>query len=189
MQTLPWISADNPPKENGFYIVWIDKGQGLIHYHKETGWQNGFYNGLVTYYLIITPPKKETIMDKVKEAWEAYRKTIDDMSEGKPEDAKGLNESLLKATKLMQDTNDLLRSYPKREQGKEAREERFKMPTDKQVVDFAVVFNDGKIEQKKLADMVGFLTMVMDRLYENGDILEPSSKENNENEKQETKEK
>lgn len=62
--------------------------------------------------------------------------------------------------------------------GKE--EERFKMPTDKQVVDFAIVFNDGKMERKKLADMVGFLQMIVDRLYENGDILIPSSKENQE---------
>jgi hypothetical protein len=58
------------------------------------------------------------------------------------------------------------------------KQERFKMPTDKNIVDFALVFNDGKIEHEKLADMVAMCQFIIDRLYENGDILIPSSKEN-----------
>lgn len=56
--------------------------------------------------------------------------------------------------------------------------ERFKKPTDEQIIQFALVFNEGKIEPEKLADMVGLCEMVVDRLYENGDVLIPSSKEN-----------
>lgn len=69
------------------------------------------------------------------------------------------------------DIYDVVRQYRK------DHPERFKMPTDDQVIKFALVFNDGKVEHHKLADMVGFLQMVIDRLYENGDILIPSSKE------------
>ena len=56
-------------------------------------------------------------------------------------------------------------------------EERFKKPTDTQVIEFALVFNDGKIEREKLADMIGFCQMVIDRLYDNGDILIKSGQE------------
>lgn len=55
--------------------------------------------------------------------------------------------------------------------------ERFKKPTNKQVCEFALVFNEGKIEREKLADMVGFCQMVIDRLYDNGDILVKSQQE------------
>lgn len=56
--------------------------------------------------------------------------------------------------------------------------ERFTIPTDKQVIDMAIIFNDGKLEHEKLSDMVSMCQFVMDRLYENGDISKPSSKEN-----------
>lgn len=56
--------------------------------------------------------------------------------------------------------------------------ERFKKPTDDQIVKFAILFNDGKIEQKKLRDMVGMCIIIIDRLYENGDVTIPSKKEN-----------
>ena len=55
-----WISADeNPPDHNGYFICWLKmpKEPGLIHYHKDTGWSNGFYNGRVTHWRIINPPK------------------------------------------------------------------------------------------------------------------------------------
>lgn len=55
--------------------------------------------------------------------------------------------------------------------------ERFKRPTDQQVVGMAILVNDGKIEQEKLADMVALADMIIDRLYENGDITIPSLKE------------
>lgn len=56
---------------------------------------------------------------------------------------------------------------------------RFELPTDKQVVGIAILFNDGRIDHSKLADMVGMCQFVIDRLYENGNIIIPSSKEKN----------
>ena len=41
----------------------------------------------------------------------------------------------------------------------------------------AIIFNDGKLEQQKLADMVAYGQFIVDRLYENGDVMKPSSKE------------
>jgi hypothetical protein len=35
--------------------------------------------------------------------------------------------------------------------------ERFKKPTSDQILEFAIVFNDGKIEREKLADMLAFV--------------------------------
>ena len=56
-------------------------------------------------------------------------------------------------------------------------QERFKKPTGQQMVEFALIFNDGKVERKKLADMVGYCQMVIDRLYDNGDIMIKSQQE------------
>ena len=56
-------------------------------------------------------------------------------------------------------------------------EERFKMPTDEQVINIAIVFNHGVLDKHKLSDMVSMCQFVIDRLYENGDILKPSKKE------------
>jgi hypothetical protein len=53
---------------------------------------------------------------------------------------------------------------------------RFKLPDDKQIIEIAILFNDGKINTK-LYDMVGMCQFVIDRLYENGDISKASSKE------------
>ena len=54
---------------------------------------------------------------------------------------------------------------------------RFILPSDKQMIDIAILFNDGKLEADKLADMVGYGQFIVDRLYENGDVGKPSSKE------------
>lgn len=54
---------------------------------------------------------------------------------------------------------------------------RFKKPTDEQIVKAAIVFNNGKMDKKQLINMVALCDFVIDRLYENGDILIPSSKE------------
>jgi hypothetical protein len=54
---------------------------------------------------------------------------------------------------------------------------RFNKPTDEQIIEFALVYNDGKIEREKLADMIGFCQMVIDRLYDNGDIMLKSEQE------------
>lgn len=55
--------------------------------------------------------------------------------------------------------------------------ERFIKPTDQQILDFAIVFNDGKLEKDKIADMVAMCTLIISRLYENGDILKPTQEE------------
>ena len=54
-----WISVNEElPTINGFYICWCGDEPGLIHYHKDTGWQNGFYDDKVTHWKIILPPNK-----------------------------------------------------------------------------------------------------------------------------------
>lgn len=55
--------------------------------------------------------------------------------------------------------------------------ERFVKPTDDQLIKLAILFNDGKLDHEKLADMLSYVEFVIDRLYENGDVLVPSSKE------------
>jgi hypothetical protein len=59
----------------------------------------------------------------------------------------------------------------------EPKTERFIKPTDKQLIEFAILFNDGVVDHKKLADMVGYAEFLIDRLHENGDVLIKSSKE------------
>jgi len=54
---------------------------------------------------------------------------------------------------------------------------RFNMPSDKRMIEIALLFNNGKIEHKKLADMVAYGQFILDSLYENGDVLKPSLKE------------
>lgn len=67
-------------------------------------------------------------------------------------------------------------TYAKSKQGED--QERFKMPDPQKIVEIAILFNDGILDEKKLTDMVAFCDFVVDRLYENGDISMPSSKEN-----------
>ena len=55
--------------------------------------------------------------------------------------------------------------------------DRFKMPTSEQLLDICVLFNDGVLNAEKLADMLSPLQFVLDRLFENGDVLIPSKKE------------
>jgi len=54
---------------------------------------------------------------------------------------------------------------------------RFNKPTPDQIVEFAIVFNEGEIDRDKLVCMVGFCQMVVDRLYDNGDIMKKSLQE------------
>lgn len=57
--------------------------------------------------------------------------------------------------------------------------EKFIMPTDKQIIEIAILFNGGKLEREKISNMIGMSKFILDRLYENGNILIPSSKEVN----------
>lgn len=63
----------------------------------------------------------------------------------------------------------------------EVAEERFVKPTDEQIIKGAILFNNGGLDHEKLGDMVALCMWAIDRLYENGDIQIPSSKENNDN--------
>jgi len=56
---------------------------------------------------------------------------------------------------------------------------RFQMPTDEQIAKAAIVFNDGRIDEEELTNMISLCLFVVDRLYDNGDIMIPSSKEKN----------
>jgi hypothetical protein len=59
--------------------------------------------------------------------------------------------------------------------------ERFKKPSTEEVAEFALLFQtdggENPINREVLVEMVGFASMVIDRLYETGDITKPSSKE------------
>lgn len=57
--------------------------------------------------------------------------------------------------------------------------EKFIMPTYEQIIELAILFNDGKAEIDKISDMASMSKFILDRLYENGNILIPSSKEVN----------
>lgn len=54
---------------------------------------------------------------------------------------------------------------------------RFEKPSDNELIEIAILFNDGKMEIDKLADMTGYVQFVIDRLYEHGNIRSKSSKE------------
>lgn len=54
-----------------------------------------------------------------------------------------------------------------------------KKPTDEQLIEIAILFNDGKLDPEILASMVGMCEFVLDRLIENNDITKPSLKETN----------
>jgi hypothetical protein len=62
-------------------------------------------------------------------------------------------------------------------QGQPEITDRFKKPTDKELIESALLFNDGKIQKTKLRDMVAMAEFIIDRLYENGNCLTKSSKE------------
>ena len=48
------------------------------------------------------------------------------------------------------------------------------MPTDQQLIDFASLFNidkDNMVSMKEMGDMCAMTQFVLDRLYENGDVM------------------
>lgn len=55
--------------------------------------------------------------------------------------------------------------------------ERFKKPTDEQLIDIAIIVNQGELDKEKLADMLAYCNIVVDRLYDNGDVMIPSKEE------------
>jgi hypothetical protein len=63
------------------------------------------------------------------------------------------------------------------DQAKPQQPDKWVRPTDNQLIEIAILFNNGKIQQSKLADMVGMCQFILDRLFENGDVTKRSSKE------------
>ncbi len=78
------------------------------------------------------------------------------------------------------DTNLMHLAPAMRQELLKMEEERFTMPTDKQLIDIAVLFNDGVLDREKLTDMVSMCQLILDRLHEHGTIEKPSSNENEE---------
>lgn len=56
-------------------------------------------------------------------------------------------------------------------------DERFTMPTDEQLIEIAIIINDGRLNAFEISNMVAMSTLILDRLYENGSIEVPSKKE------------
>jgi len=54
---------------------------------------------------------------------------------------------------------------------------RFLLPSDEQLIKFAVSFNDDKLEPEKIVVMLSMARFLIDRLYENGNVLIPTSKQ------------
>jgi len=69
-------------------------------------------------------------------------------------------------------------SQQKAQQEDKISDERFKMPTDKQLIEIMILFNKGKLQKNKLADMLSPCLLILDRLYENGDVTIPTKNEN-----------
>jgi hypothetical protein len=53
--------------------------------------------------------------------------------------------------------------------------ERFKKPTDNQLIEIAILFNNGKIEKDTISQMLAMTLFVLDRLHEHGTIEKRSS--------------
>lgn len=60
---------------------------------------------------------------------------------------------------------------------KEKQEISFKMPTDKQLVDIAILFSQDKgvINKTELTNMVAMSEFILNRLYENKDVMIPAT--------------
>ena len=54
---------------------------------------------------------------------------------------------------------------------------RFEKPTDKSLVEISLIFNDEKLDQKILTNMVAMSEFIIDRLYDNGNVETPSKRE------------
>src|SRR5690606_17201539 len=52
--------------------------------------------------------------------------------------------------------------------------ERFTMPTDEQLIEIAILFNDGRVDTDELSKMVAMAQLVLHRLHEHNDITKKS---------------
>ena len=57
--------------------------------------------------------------------------------------------------------------------------QRFKMPTDRQLIDIAILFSQykGVINKVELTNMISMCQFILDRLNENNDVMIPSKSE------------
>lgn len=55
--------------------------------------------------------------------------------------------------------------------------ERFEKPTPTQLIETAILFNEGVVDKEKLADMISHTKFIIDRLYENGNMRTPTAQE------------
>jgi hypothetical protein len=57
--------------------------------------------------------------------------------------------------------------------------ERFKMPTDEQIIDIGMLMcvENNEVNKKELANILATCNFILDRLHENGDMMIPSKKE------------
>jgi hypothetical protein len=56
---------------------------------------------------------------------------------------------------------------------------RFQLPSAQQLIEVAILFNEGVMDREAIGRMVAMSQWILDRLHENGDIEKPSSKEGN----------
>ena len=56
---------------------------------------------------------------------------------------------------------------------------RFQLPSPQQLIEVAILFNEGVMDREAIGRMVAISQWILDRLHENGDIEKPSSKEGN----------
>lgn len=54
---------------------------------------------------------------------------------------------------------------------------RFKIPSDDKLVEIAILYNDGRLNPHELTNMVAMSQFIINRLFENGDVMIPSSVE------------
>jgi len=53
----------------------------------------------------------------------------------------------------------------------------FVLPSDQDMIEIAILFNNGILDKDKLSDMVAYGQFIVDRLFENGDVKIKSTKE------------
>lgn len=84
------VPVSELPPANGYYNVICDypAEMGLIHWHKDTGWQNGFYNDRVTYWLKAIEISTPTLhsFEELKIANSYLSSLLDDFLADKPKD-------------------------------------------------------------------------------------------------------
>ncbi|HCT86239.1 MAG TPA: hypothetical protein DF296_13690 [Candidatus Margulisbacteria bacterium] len=165
-----YLFDDEDKKQRGIGVDRLgDKNDGLKLKWKSNHHQTGFTK--------IGKYKLETIFwHDSYEARVSYRdeimESISDIYKSRIEAQIGAEKLLVK---ILKNGQKILENFISQREVKS--DPRFKLPTDKQLIEIALLFNNGKIQPKRLADMVAMAELIIDRLYENGDVLVRCSKE------------